>query len=89
MARIDGVLDTRTGCTIRARLELSHGRLQQVPDLVAKLHHRVATGWATTGRLAYEHEDALLDPIEGLEKGVEFLRHSVLEKPRGKLWYVD
>lgn len=41
------------------------------------------------GVLAYEHEDVLLDAIEGLEKGVEFLRQSVLIKPRGKLWYVD
>jgi sugar phosphate isomerase/epimerase len=41
------------------------------------------------GTIAYEHEDPLLDPIEGLEKGIAFLRLSILDKPRGKLWFED
>jgi sugar phosphate isomerase/epimerase len=45
-----------------------------------------ATGF--DGVLSYEHEDPLVDPLEGLEKGLTFLRESVLEKPRGRLWYM-
>jgi sugar phosphate isomerase/epimerase len=41
------------------------------------------------GVLAYEHEDPLLDAVEGLEKGIEFLSGSILAKPRSALWYID
>jgi sugar phosphate isomerase/epimerase len=37
--------------------------------------------------LCIEHEDPLLDPVEGLERGVEFLSQFVLRKPPSKLWY--
>jgi sugar phosphate isomerase/epimerase len=41
------------------------------------------------GVLAYEHEDPMLDAVEGLEKGIEFLAGSILKKPRSPLWYSE
>lgn len=37
--------------------------------------------------LSIEHEDPLLDPLEGLERAVEFLRSILPEKPRAGLWF--
>jgi sugar phosphate isomerase/epimerase len=89
VARIDGVLETRgwerdqeRGWNFRTA-----GYSKSMTwwrDLITALR---AVGYE--GVLAYEHEDPLLDAIEGLEKGIEFLRSSILEKPRSKLWYVD
>lgn len=89
VARVDGVLETRDweheenrGWNFRtAGFSKS---LTWWRDLISALRR---VGY--DGVLAYEHEDALLDPIEGLEKGVDFLKQSILVKPRGKLWYLD
>jgi sugar phosphate isomerase/epimerase len=37
--------------------------------------------------LSIEHEDPLLDPLEGLERAVAFLRPLIPTKPRGALWF--
>lgn len=37
--------------------------------------------------LSVEHEDPLIDPIEGFELAVKVLRNVVLEKPPSRLWY--
>ena len=37
--------------------------------------------------LSIEHEDSLMDPIEGLERAVEFLRRIVPDRPGAELWY--
>jgi sugar phosphate isomerase/epimerase len=39
--------------------------------------------------LSIEHEDPLIDPIEGLERSVEFLRAIVPVRPRSGMWFVD
>ncbi len=38
------------------------------------------------GVISIEHEDPLLDPLEGLEKTVDFLRPMLPKKPRAGLW---
>jgi sugar phosphate isomerase/epimerase len=39
------------------------------------------------GVVSIEHEDPLLDNLEGLEKAVEFLRPMLPQKPRAHLWF--
>jgi sugar phosphate isomerase/epimerase len=89
VARIDGVLETRDWSRDQERgwNFRTAGYSQSLTwwrDLITALR---AVGYE--GVLVYEHEDPLLDPIEGLEKGIDFLRRSILEKPRGKLWFAD
>lgn len=89
VARIDGVLETRgwdrdqeRGWNFRTAgysKSLTWWR-----EFITALR---AVGY--DGVLAYEHEDPLLDAIEGLEKGIAFLGGSILDKPRSKLWYVE
>jgi len=89
IARIDGVLETRgwEKDQERAWNFRTAGFSKSLTwwrDLISALR---AVGY--DGVLAYEHEDPLLDALEGLEKGIDFLRQSILVQPRGKLWYVD
>lgn len=37
------------------------------------------------GALSMEHEDSLMSPMEGLEKGVRFLQGLILNEPKGKV----
>lgn len=37
------------------------------------------------GTLSMEHEDSLMTPAEGLEKGVSFLQNLVIREPKGKV----
>ena len=37
------------------------------------------------GALSIEHEDSLMTPREGLEKGIRFLQSIVLKEPKGKV----
>jgi sporulation protein YlmC with PRC-barrel domain len=37
--------------------------------------------------LSVEHEDPLIDPIEGFELAVKVLRNVLVEKPPSRLWY--
>lgn len=37
--------------------------------------------------LSIEHEDPLMDPVEGLEKAARFLQEQVIAEPRGALWF--
>ncbi len=37
--------------------------------------------------LSIEHEDPLLDPLEGLDRAAQFLRTIIPEKPRAGLWF--
>jgi len=37
------------------------------------------------GVLSMEHEDSLMTPREGLEKGVQFMRSILLQEPKGKV----
>jgi sugar phosphate isomerase/epimerase len=39
--------------------------------------------------LSIEHEDPLIDPLEGLERSVQFLRTMVPEKPRAGMWFAE
>ena len=41
------------------------------------------------GVLAYEHEDPLFDPDEGLRRGLELLRSSVPLLPQTPMWYEE
>jgi sugar phosphate isomerase/epimerase len=89
VARVDGVLDTRdwTRDQERSWNFRTAGFSKSLTwwrDLITALQ---AVGF--DGVVAYEHEDPLLDPIEGLEKGIAFLRQSILDKPRGKLWFEE
>lgn len=89
VARIDGVLETRAWEKDQERSwnfrTAGYSKsLTWWRDFITSLR---AVGY--DGVLAYEHEDPLLDAIEGLEKGIDFLRQSIFTKPRGKLWYVD
>lgn len=37
------------------------------------------------GTLSMEHEDSLMSPMEGLSKGVEFLRSIIIREPKGQV----
>lgn len=89
VARIDGVLETRDWDMDQERAWnfRTAGYSKSMTwwrDCITALR-----GVGYDGVLAYEHEDPLLDAIEGLEKGIDFLRQSILEKPRSKLWYME
>ena len=88
VARVDGVLETRDWDQeqLRGWNFRTAGWSKSSTWWRGVITALQATGF--DGVLSYEHEDALLDPVEGLEKGLAFLRDSVLAKPRARLWYM-
>lgn len=84
----NGVLDLHPYSSIAERrwnfrtVGYGHGE-QEWRRLVSTLR---MTGY--DGVLCIEHEDALADPEEGLQRAVTFLRNCILERPPGALTWV-
>ena len=84
-SRVNGVLDTKhyreelRRAWIFRTVGYGHSR-QFWCDFVSALR---MTGY--DGALSIEHEDSLMTPREGLEKGVRFLQSVVLEETKGKV----
>jgi sugar phosphate isomerase/epimerase len=88
VARIDGIIETRDWVRAQDRgwnfrtAGYSKSQLWW-RELISALQ---VIGFQ--GVLAYEHEDVLIDPLEGLEKGIEFLRGVIVDRPRvHKMWW--
>jgi sugar phosphate isomerase/epimerase len=85
--RVNGILDAKVfqACSRRSRIFRTAGYGHPEAfwrDFVSTLR---LVGYDDV--LSVEHEDPLIDPIEGFELAVKVLRNVLVEKPPSRLWY--
>ena len=86
-AAVNGVLDTKNYGEILERswvfrtVGYGHGK-EFWNDIISTLK---AIGY--DGAISIEHEDALMTPLEGLEKAITFLKDSIIFESAGEMWW--